>query len=207
MQIYQRDVRQSRLILRYELLTRSGSSKSGRQMVFSQTVPPWSPPPPQQIWQWLDGTGAIRLIISLSMEMVINGPIIWSWFNWEPPLDGDEVTRWRGRFCQSCFAQPRNRHQERNWVQLTFSAILQHGDLGRDDDKDSWWSYLVDLPQPSLSPKLSPVREHKSSTISSHLACLPWGGEARLGGFQTTSCWAANTQLESQVMKWRADKG
>ena len=39
MQIYQRDVRQSRLILRCELLTRSGSSKSGRQMVFSQTVP------------------------------------------------------------------------------------------------------------------------------------------------------------------------
>ena len=51
--------------------------------------PPWSPPPPQQLWQWLDGTGAIRLIISLSMEMVINGPIIWSWFNWKPSPDGD----------------------------------------------------------------------------------------------------------------------
>ena len=159
-----------------------------------------SPPPPQQLWQWLDGTGAIRLIISLSMEMVINGPIIWSWFNWKPPLMV-MVTR---LFFQSCFAQPRNRHQERNWVQLTFSAILQPGDLGRDDDEDWWCWYLVDLSQPSLSPKLSPVREHKSSTISFHLACLPWGGEARLGGSQTChSCWAANTQ----VMKWRADKG
>ena len=201
MQIYQRDVRQSRLILRCELLTRSGSSKSGRQMVFSQTVPhgpPSSSTALTMTW-WNRCNQADYILVNgdghqWSHNLILIQLKAAPWWWW----------RWRGCFCQSCFAQPRNRHQERNWVQLTFSAILQPGELGRDDDEDWWCWYLVDLSQHSLSPKLSPVREHKSSTISSHLACLPWGGEARLGGLQTChSCWVADTQ----VMKRRADKG
>ena len=49
---------------------------------------------------------------------------------------------------------------------------------------------------------------------TSHLACLLWGGEAILGGFQTChSCWVANTQVLittlklGEIMRWCADKG